>query len=115
MDPHVPPPSLDKFYPDTPATGWGRWGVSMQPLMPVAPLRDETSRTHKVVDGDTLAGLAERFLESAARARDIFDVNRDVLSSPEPLPIGVELKIPSRVESAEAEQKAKSPAAPPAH
>ena len=50
--------------------------------------------THKIIDGDSLALLAERYLGSASRASEIFAANRNVLSQPEILPIGVELKIP---------------------
>ncbi len=52
-------------------------------------------RTHKVVDGDSLALLAERYLGSASRANEIFSCNRDLLSDPELLPIGARLRIPS--------------------
>ena len=50
--------------------------------------------THRIVDGDSLADLAERYLGSASRASEIFDANRDVLISPQLLPIGAELKMP---------------------
>ena len=50
-------------------------------------------RTHKVVDRDTLPALAARYLGSPERADEIYQANRDVLHSPELLPIGVELKI----------------------
>ncbi|MEN6459703.1 MAG: LysM peptidoglycan-binding domain-containing protein [Thermoguttaceae bacterium] len=53
-------------------------------------------RRHRIVDGDTLTGLAERLLGSSERAKEIFAANRDVLDDPNLLPIGVELKIPSR-------------------
>jgi nucleoid-associated protein YgaU len=49
---------------------------------------------HKIVDGDTLANLAARYLGNSARAPDIYDYNRDVLTSVELLPIGKELRIP---------------------
>jgi len=51
--------------------------------------------THKVVDGDTLEVLAERYLGSPDRCLEIYEANRDVLPSPQLLPIGAELKIPS--------------------
>lgn len=54
-----------------------------------------TSATHKIVDGDSLPRLAEQYLGSASRADEIFACNRDVLSDPELLPIGVRLRIPS--------------------
>ena len=50
--------------------------------------------THRIVDGDSLAELAERYLGSASRAPEIFEANRDVLFSPQLLPIGAELKMP---------------------
>jgi nucleoid-associated protein YgaU len=51
---------------------------------------------HRIVDGDTLAGLAQRYLGEPGRAVEIFDANRDVLSNPELLPIGAVLKMPMR-------------------
>ena len=53
-------------------------------------------RIHKVADGDTLARLAARYLGSSDRYGEIFAANRGVLSTPDLLPIGVELVIPPR-------------------
>lgn len=53
-------------------------------------------RTHVVIDGDTLARLAGRYLDDAQRAPEIYRLNCDVLSNPDLLPIGVELRIPLR-------------------
>lgn len=53
-------------------------------------------RTHRIVDGDTLRALAERYLGSAERAEEIYQANRHLLPSPEVLPIGVELHIPAQ-------------------
>jgi nucleoid-associated protein YgaU len=66
---------------------------------------DEGPRTHTIVDGDSLAKLAERFLGDPQLANQIYDLNRDVLSSPDLLPIGAEVKLPPRQTIA-----AKSPA-----
>jgi LysM repeat protein len=55
-------------------------------------------RTHKIVDGDSLQEIARQYLGSAASAGRIFEVNRDRLSDPALLPIGVELTIPSGVQ-----------------
>lgn len=63
----------------------------MRQVLPETP---PPLQVHKVVDGDTLADLADRYLGSKDRASAIFEANRDVLSSPQVLPIGVELKIP---------------------
>lgn len=51
-------------------------------------------RTHIVVDGDSLAKLADRYFDDPEQAETIYELNRDVLASPELLPIGVELRIP---------------------
>ena len=98
LDRHELPPQLAESYPETGRAGSARWGVSMDMLLPVASPRDDSARVHKVVDGDTLAALAERYLGSAARAGEIFEANRDVLHDPELLPIGAELKMPPRNE-----------------
>ncbi len=51
-------------------------------------------RTHVVVDGDTLTGLAARYLGSSDRYGEIFSANRQLLSKPDLLPIGATLVIP---------------------
>jgi len=53
-------------------------------------------RRHRVVDGDTLVRLAKRYLGDGARYAEILEANRQVLSDPDLLPIGIELKIPPR-------------------
>jgi hypothetical protein len=61
-------------------------------------MRDEAAepRTHVVVDGDSLERLANRYLSDPRRTREIYELNREVLSAPDLLPIGAELKIPDR-------------------
>jgi LysM repeat protein len=49
---------------------------------------------HRIVDGDTLSSLAQRYLGSSKRFSVIFEANRDRLQSPDLLPIGTELRIP---------------------
>jgi nucleoid-associated protein YgaU len=61
---------------------------------------DDEPRTHIVVDGDSLAKLAGRYLDDPHRADEIYQLNRDLLSDPELLPIGVELTIPARASHA---------------
>lgn len=63
-----------------------------------AAAEGESGRMHVVADGDSLAKLAERYLDDANLDEEIYRLNRDVLSNPDLLPIGVELRIPdSRV------------------
>ncbi|MCC7086490.1 MAG: LysM peptidoglycan-binding domain-containing protein, partial [Pirellulales bacterium] len=54
-------------------------------------------RSHRIADGDTLVRLAERYLGSADRSMEIFEYNRDVLRSPDMLPIGSDLRIPPQI------------------
>jgi nucleoid-associated protein YgaU len=95
-DRHEPPPSPAPDYPESDRPAKARWGVSMDMMLPVATQGDGQACIHTIVDGDTLAALAERYLGSATRAQEIFEANRDVLRDPELLPIGGELKIPPR-------------------
>ncbi len=64
------------------------------------PVESAEPRTHIVVDGDSLERLASRYLSDPQRSREIYELNRAVLSAPDLLPIGAELKIPERVASA---------------
>jgi hypothetical protein len=74
--------------------------VTMGSLSPISPPPWPTSspppsqRTHVVVDGDSLAKLAGRYLDDPRRSDEIFELNRGLLTDPELLPIGVELTIP---------------------
>jgi nucleoid-associated protein YgaU len=90
------PPPLDPDYPQSDRPASARWGTSMDEMIPGGAAADRATHTHKIVDGDTLPALAERYLGAASRAREIFEANREVLVNPELLPIGVELKIPPR-------------------
>jgi nucleoid-associated protein YgaU len=54
-------------------------------------------RRHRIVEGDTLSALAERYLGDGARAGEIHVANMDRLASPEILPLGVTLLIPPRI------------------
>jgi nucleoid-associated protein YgaU len=64
---------------------------------PSQPLEEQDSpRTHIIIDGDSLPKLAGRYLDDPRREREIYELNRHVLSDPELLPIGAELVIPRR-------------------
>ena len=95
LEPGEPPPKLRRRYPsqDDPLA------MDAAPIdyrLPLPPDSKPATRIHKIVDGDTLAGLAEYYLGSADRQREIYEMNRQALSSPAALPIGVELRIPPR-------------------
>ena len=58
------------------------------------PTVNEGFRIHRIIDGDSLESLAQHYLGFSGRSTEIFEANRSVLSDPEILPIGLELKIP---------------------
>ncbi len=95
LGPQQPGPSSPPRWPAYSPANTARWGMPMDMMPAVARPADEP-QTHKIVNGDTLQDLAARYLGSALRAGEIFQANRDVLTDPELLPIGVELKIPAR-------------------
>ena len=64
---------------------------------PPAVRADETDGEmprHQIRDGDTLTRLAQQYLGASERYLEIFDLNRDILSTPDLLPIGMMLRIP---------------------
>jgi nucleoid-associated protein YgaU len=77
--------------PSTSQPYTGQWPLKEAAALPQKPLR-----RHRITDGDTLASLAQRYLGSADRANEIFELNRQALPSPELLPIGTEIKLPPR-------------------
>lgn len=51
-------------------------------------------RRHVIAEGDTLFSLAQRYYGDGERFIDVYRANRDVLTSPDRLPVGAELVIP---------------------
>jgi nucleoid-associated protein YgaU len=91
----LPPPILPEDF--------GQGGAGQRPVMrrdwKPARLKLQgsrpTLRRHRLTDGDTLERLAERYLGDAARADEIFAINRDLLGAPDLLPLGKIIRIPS--------------------
>ena len=52
------------------------------------------ARTHDVVAGDTLSGLAKKYYGNASQYMKIFNANRDLLDDPDRIKVGQKLKIP---------------------
>jgi len=94
--PDAQPPTLASSFPAVELAASARWGVSMGIGVPGAGIVEQSARTHKIANGDSLPALAKRYLGSEDLADEIFQANRDVLTSPDALPISVELKIPPR-------------------
>ena len=57
-------------------------------------------RTHVIRAGDTLTGLAARYLGNQGRYEEIYSANRNVLTDPNRLPVGTEIRIPDSLDSA---------------
>ncbi|MBN1317509.1 MAG: LysM peptidoglycan-binding domain-containing protein [Anaerolineales bacterium] len=60
--------------------------------VPVEP--EKAAKTYKVEAGDTLSGIAEKFLGNANRWPEIFEANKDQIQDPNMIRIGQELVIP---------------------
>jgi len=56
--------------------------------------KGSAGRTHVIRAGETLSGLAARYLGSSGRYREIYEANRNVLKSADDLPDGVTIVIP---------------------
>ena len=59
-----------------------------------APAPGGGSQTYTVQAGDTLSGIAKKFLGNANAYMDIFNANKDQLSDPDKIKPGQVLKIP---------------------
>jgi nucleoid-associated protein YgaU len=99
-----PPPLPIAFQPATasePSAPSDWRPISRQPPAPPRPAaRLEAARrprTYRLRDGDTLENVAERYLDSAARAMEIFEANRGVLTRPDLLPVGKTITIPPKL------------------
>jgi nucleoid-associated protein YgaU len=100
----VQPPSASELFarnPAAPRIAERYPGAAIDEVASVAPFAPPAADAvepidHKIVDGDTLALLAKKYLGDAARSPEIFEANRQVLSDPELLPIGARLRIPRR-------------------
>jgi nucleoid-associated protein YgaU len=80
---------------DVPSESSNRPQVSPPPW-PASGIGEGT-RMHIIIDGDSLERLANRYLGDPRRGHDIYEMNRELLSNPDLLPIGAELKSPDRM------------------
>ena len=94
LDRNKPPPELARTYPRPDNAPWPGPREFADDQLPKPDNGKPVRRIHKVADGDTLQILAQRYLDSADRAAEIFEANRNVLETPDALPIGIELRIP---------------------
>jgi len=77
--------------------------------------QEPATATHTVQPGETLSGIAYKYYGSASKYLALYELNRDVLSSPNDLRPGMTLKIPTkstRASQSEEVREAKTPPAP---
>ena len=86
-----PPPLLDA---DTPPPLAVAWSANAARARGTASMPQGETSTYVVRDGDDLTSIAIRLYGHAGGAQAIWSVNRDRLSDPNVLPIGLELRIP---------------------
>jgi nucleoid-associated protein YgaU len=94
-----PAPSLSPDFGPTIAPAFTSW----QPARRNLTLETPAIRRHRLTDGDSLDKLAERYLGSRDRAEEIYQANRDVLATPDVLPLGRIIRIPPAVSEEELE------------
>jgi hypothetical protein len=90
----APPPALPvSFHPALPPSQPNDW----RPDAIVKPaVQPRPARPYRIRDRDTLELVAERLLGDKTRASEIFETNRNVLSRPDLLPVGVTIMLPPR-------------------
>lgn len=59
------------------------------------PRSHSITRTHRIVEGDSLEQLAEQYLGSREQSIQLFQANRHILTRPDVLPLGKRIVIPS--------------------
>lgn len=64
------------------------------PVAIATPAVSAGPRTHTVVRGDTLAGISRKYYRKASEWQKIAEANKDILSDPTKLQVGMVLKIP---------------------
>ena len=69
------------------------------PAAPDAAPSSHANETYTVQSGDTLSGIAKKFLGNANAYMDIFNANKDQLSDPDKIKPGQVLKIPQHTGS----------------
>lgn len=69
-------------------------------------------QTYVTKPGDTLSGLAGKFLGNQGKFRELYELNRDVLKSPNDLPEGITLRVPAARGSTQSSAGAVRPVQP---
>ena len=89
-----PPPLLDVHAPPPLSAGWSVHDV-VRPAVPNPAMQTMAAPADYVVrDGDDLTGIALKVYGHAGAATAIWTANRDRLTDPQVLPIGLSLRLP---------------------
>jgi nucleoid-associated protein YgaU len=88
-----PPPLLDVHAPPPLSAGWSVHDVA-RPVAPSPALQPAMPADYVVRDGDDLTGIALKVYGHAGAATAIWTANRDRLTDPQVLPIGLALRLP---------------------
>jgi len=90
----APPPALPvSFHPTLSPVQPNDW----RPDAIVKPtVQPRPPRPYRIRDRDTLELIAERLLGDRQKASEIFEANRNILSRPDLLPVGVTIMLPPR-------------------
>lgn len=92
------------------------WTVASSEPGPTPSESTAQPRTHHVQSGDTLSGIAQRYLGSSTRYLEIYAANQDLLRNPNDLRVGMTIRIPSpQPEAAAQPQNAGAPREQVAH
>jgi len=90
-----PPPLLDVQSPPPLAAGWAVHDVPRPAAASIPPIQPTAVPASYIVrDGDDLTGIALHVYGHAGAATAIWEANRDRLSDPHLLPIGLALRLP---------------------
>jgi len=92
-----PLPTLSDFGSQTQQSGRlaGRSEANRSDRTQATPPQEFPERYHIIVNGDTLARIAQRYLGDAQRGDVILRWNREIIRDPTQLPLGKKIRIPS--------------------
>jgi nucleoid-associated protein YgaU len=96
LDVDGPTPNREKWSVSTGSASTRPWDPadSVAGTAKPSPSTKPSVRLHKVIDGDTLEKLAQRYLSDERQTETIFQANRQILIRRDLLPIGMTLTIP---------------------
>ena len=77
-----------------PGTPLAAGDPSHAPAVTAPHAEEEPFQEYTIRYGDTLSGIADEYLGSSSRYRDIYEANKDRMASPDRLKVGTAIRIP---------------------